>query len=132
MTTHPGSSDGPDAKVNSLELSELRIDEHRHVLVVVGELDLFGVPDLKRHLGTLIERGVWRVVVDLSGVTFLDSTALGALLGGMRRLRARGGDLAIVNVNPAIAGLLKVTGLDQIVTVLATREEALELLGDNA
>jgi anti-sigma B factor antagonist len=132
MTVQPNPADLIEPKANPLELSELAIDAHRQVLVVTGELDLFGVPDLKRRLAELIERGIWRVVVDLSAVTFLDSTALGALLGGMRRLRARGGDLLVVNTDPGITQLLRVTGLDQMLAVLATREEALALLQTGA
>jgi anti-sigma B factor antagonist len=130
MTVQPNPADSIAPQINPLELSDIQIDAHRHVLVVVGELDLFGVPELKRRLAELIEHGIRRVVVDLSAVTFLDSTALGALLGGMRRLRARGGDLAVVNLNPSISQLLRVTGLDQILAVLATREEALARLSD--
>jgi anti-sigma B factor antagonist len=113
-----------------LTLSAVEIDAHRQVLVVAGELDLFGVPDLKRTLAELIERGVRRVVVDLSAVTFLDSTALGVILGAMRRLRARGGELAVVNLNPSITQLLEITGLDQMLAVLPSLQEALALLGE--
>jgi anti-sigma B factor antagonist len=129
--TMPISPEEEPTSHERLEISDVPVDAERHVLRVVGELDLFGVPDLKRRLTELIERDVRCVAVDLSGVSFLDSTALGAILGGMRRLRARGGELAIVNLSPSISQLLQITGLDQMIAITPTLEEALALLADS-
>jgi anti-sigma B factor antagonist len=63
-------------------------------------------------------------------VSFLDSTALGVLIGAVKRLRSRGGALAIVNTDSSIAKTFEITGLDQIFTILPSRAEALSALDD--
>jgi anti-sigma B factor antagonist len=105
-------------------VTEEPIDAERHVVAVRGEIDLFTAPELKQVLAESIEGGRNRIVVDLTETTFLDSTALGVLIGAVKRLRSREGALAIVNVDENIAKTFEITGLDQIFTILATREEA--------
>jgi len=107
-------------------VTEHPIDAARHVLEVRGEIDLFTAPELKQVLAEAIEAGRIRIVVDLTATTFLDSTALGVLIGAVKRLRSRGGAMAIVSVDENIAKTFEITGLDQIFTILATRDEALE------
>ena len=79
-------------------------------------------------LGEAIEAGRTRIVVDLTDTTFLDSTALGVLIGAVKRLRSRDGVLTIVNIDPNIAKTFEITGLDQIFTIRPTRDEAIEAL----
>jgi anti-sigma B factor antagonist len=105
-------------------VTEHPIDAERHVLAVRGEIDLFTAPELKQVLAECIEAGRIRIVVDLTETTFLDSTALGVLIGAVKRLRSRDGALALVNVDENIAKTFEITGLDQIFTILGTREEA--------
>jgi anti-sigma B factor antagonist len=108
-----------------------------HVIAVRGEIDLFTAPELKQALTEAVEAGDYRVVIDLTDVSFLDSTALGVLIGAVKRLRSRGGALAIVNTETSIAKTFEITGLDQIFTIVPSRREALSALddaieGDNA
>jgi anti-sigma B factor antagonist len=109
-------------------LSSEPIDDSRHVVAVAGEIDLFTAPDLKAALSEALESGHTRIVVDLSQTTFLDSTALGVLIGAVKRLRSRDGVLTIVNSDPNIAKTFEITGLDQIFVIRATREEAIDAL----
>jgi len=102
-----------------------------HVIAVRGEIDLFTAPELKQALTDAIEGGQHRVVIDLTEVSFLDSTALGVLIGAVKRLRSRGGALAIVNTDTSIAKTFEITGLDQIFTIVPSREEALAALDDS-
>src|SRR5919197_282042 len=111
-------------------LSQESLDPERHVVAVRGEIDLFTAPELKSALAEAIESGKTRIVVDLEETTFLDSTALGVLIGTVKRLRSRDGRLTIVNVDPNIAKTFEITGLDQIFTIRATREEALAALDE--
>ncbi len=116
-------------------VTEHAIDSERHVLAVHGEIDLFTAPELKQVLAECIEAGRIRIVVDLTETTFLDSTALGVLIGAVKRLRSRDGALALVNVDENIAKTFEITGLDQIFTILPTREEAVRAVDaahDNA
>ena len=89
-------------------LSSEPLDESRHVVAVAGEIDLFTAPELKAALGEALESGRTRIVVDLTETTFLDSTALGVLIGAVKTF--------------------EITGLDQIFTIRPTREEAVEAL----
>jgi anti-sigma B factor antagonist len=101
-----------------------------HVIAARGEIDLFTAPELKQVLTDVIEGGEHRVVIDLTDVSFLDSTALGVLIGAVKRLRSRGGALAIVNTDTSIAKTFEITGLDQIFTILPSRAEALAALDE--
>ncbi|MDQ4041001.1 MAG: STAS domain-containing protein [Actinomycetota bacterium] len=109
-------------------LSQDTIDEERHVVAVTGEIDLFTAPELKAALGEAIEAGRRRIVVDLSDTTFLDSTALGVLIGTVKRLRSREGRLTLVNTDANIAKTFEITGLDQIFAIFSTRDEAVAAL----
>jgi anti-sigma B factor antagonist len=107
-------------------ITEHAIDSERHVLAVRGEIDLFTAPELKQVLAESIEAGRIRIIVDLTETTFLDSTALGVLIGAVKRLRSRHGALAMVNIDENIAKTFEITGLDQIFTIVATRDDAVE------
>src|SRR3954449_1173310 len=109
-------------------LTEESIDDDRHVVAVRGEIDLFTAPDLKATLLGAIDAGKSRIVVDLTETAFLDSTALGVLIGAVKRVRGRDGALTIVNTDPNIAKTFEITGLDQIFTITATRDEAIAAL----
>jgi anti-sigma B factor antagonist len=98
------------------------------VVAVTGEIDLFTAPELKVALGEAIEAGRTRIVVDLSETTFLDSTALGVLIGTVKRLRSREGRLTLINTDSNIAKTFEITGLDQIFTICSTRAEGVAAL----
>ena len=99
-----------------------------YVIAARGEIDLFTAPEFKQRVAAPIDAGRVRVIVDLTGTTFIDSSSLGVLIGAVKRLRSRGGALAIVNTDTSIAKTFQITGLDQIFTILPTREEALAAL----
>jgi len=95
------------------------------VLAVAGELDIHTSPEFKEHLVSAVEGGAARVVVDLAGVTFIDSSALGALIGGARRAALSGTELMIVCPPGSVARVIDLTGLHRAFTIYPTREEAL-------
>ena len=72
------------------EISDRKVDDDTHVVAVVGEIDLFTAPEFKQRMSELIDAGRSRLVVDLSGTTFIDSSSLGVLIGAHRRLKLRG------------------------------------------
>ena len=109
-------------------VTEDALDSDRHVVAVSGEIDLFTAPELKQRLADAIESGKNRIAVDLTETSFLDSTALGVLIGTVKRLKSRDGQLVIVNVDQNIAKTFEITGLDQIFTILGTRDDALSAL----
>ena len=98
------------------------------VVALSGEVDIYTAPQFKECMLELLDAGVDRLVVDLSGVTFIDSTALGVLIGGVRRVRTAGGAMALVVTSRSVERVLSITGLDRVFTIHATRAAALESL----
>jgi len=98
-------------------------------LRVAGEADLWTAPELKAALAAAIDRGSRSVVVDLSETTFLDSTALGVLMGGVRRLKPKRGEIVIVCRDANIRKIFEITLLDRIFVIAAEMDEALDHLG---
>jgi anti-sigma B factor antagonist len=91
-----------------------------------GEHDVYTAPSLREQIAALSEDGV-SVVVDLDPATFIDSSILGVLLGGLRRARERGSGFAIVlsdDSDPTVRRIFEVTGLYPVFPVYGTREEA--------
>lgn len=109
-------------------LTPTELDADGAVIAVRGEVDLFTAPELKKAVADEIDSGRIRVVVDLAETTFLDSSGLGVLVGALQRLRDRGGALSIVNVDAAIARTFSITGLDQILAIRETLEDAVAAL----
>ena len=95
------------------------------VVEAAGELDIHTNAVFKDSLVGAIEEGATRVVVDLTGVTFIDSSALGALVGGTRRSAEVGAELMIVCPAGSVARVIEITGLNRAFTIYATRAEAL-------
>jgi anti-sigma B factor antagonist len=98
------------------------------LLALEGQVDLHTAPELRDHLVSAIEDGAVNVVVDLSDTTFIDSMTLGVLLGAVKRLRPRGGQLRVVCGDPNIRKIFEITLLDRVFSLYATREAALERL----
>jgi anti-sigma B factor antagonist len=76
-----------------------------------GEVDLAVAPDVQERLDALIANGAATIVVDLLDATFLDSIALGVLIGALEECRAAGGDLHLVVTEPRVLKVLEITGL---------------------
>ena len=101
-----------------------------YAISLAGEIDLYTAPEFKQQLLEVIGEGARHVVVDLSSTTFIDSTTLGVLVGGLRRLRAADGELTIVCSDPNITKIFEITGLDRVFDLVRTRDEALPHLSD--
>ena len=101
-----------DARIDSA-----RIGRGVHVVALGGEIDLHTAPRLDEELFGAIGDGAERLLVDLGGATFVDSTVLGVLLRAHRRLDDRGGRLVIVSDDPRILRTLELTGLDRTLSV---------------
>jgi anti-sigma B factor antagonist len=114
----------------SLAIGEFRIEEERPregtvVLAIHGETDLHVATELRDYLTAAIDAGASFLVVDLSGVPFIDSMGLGALLGGMKRLRSSGGQFRLVVPPGEIRRIFELTLLDRVFAIDPTREDAL-------
>jgi anti-sigma B factor antagonist len=94
------------------------------VLQVAGEVDAYTAPMLREQIRDLAAKGAVHLIADLSQVSFLDSTGLGALVGGLKRLREAGGSLTLVIAAPRILRLFQITGLTKVLAIHPTVEDA--------
>jgi anti-sigma B factor antagonist len=106
----------PDSIPDDVEQYPSEMPDGARVLQLEGELDAYHAPEVRKRLHGLIDElddgGV--VVVDLAAVSFLDSTILGTLVGGLRRLREGGGELQLVYPRPPADRIFQLTGLDTV------------------
>ena len=109
----------------NFHISDEEIDAETQVIELGGEIDLYTAPEFKERMVELIEDGKKRIVVDLSQATFIDSTTLGVLVGGVKRLRPADGSLALVCTDQNITKIFEITGLDRVFPIHASRDEAL-------
>ena len=94
------------------------------VLSVAGEIDLGTAPQLRERLMELVDQGHRRIVVDLTATDFLDSTGLGALVAGLKRLRAHDGEMRLVCTSPRIRKVFEITHVDRVLPMFDSVEAA--------
>jgi len=94
------------------------------VLSVHGEVDVYTAPKFRERLIELVSEGKHHIVVDLEGVDFLDSTGLGVLVGGLKRLRSHDGDLTLVCTQSRILKVFEITGLTKVFAIHSSVDEA--------
>lgn len=99
------------------------------VIELEGEVDVYTAPQLKQQMISLLESGAKELVVDLTKVDYLDSTALGVLIGGLKRMRERDGNMVLVCPSPRIRRVFEITGLDKIFDIFNTQADASESMG---
>jgi len=112
----------------NLKVNSRSINEKAALIDLEGEVDVYTAPQLKQQIIGLLDSGVRHVTVNLSAVDYLDSTALGVLIGGLKRLRERDGTLDLICPNPRIKRIFEITGLDKIFDIYAGEEEAMAKL----
>ena len=108
------------------------LSDDAYVISLAGEVDLYTAPEFKQQLLEVINQGARNVVVDFSNTTFIDSTTLGVLVGGVKRLRTNDGQLSLVCSDRNITKIFEITGLDRVFTIYPTRVEAVEQLHTSA
>ncbi len=101
------------------------------VLAIRGEVDIYTAPRLRESLVDLVNEGVRRIVVDLEGVDFLDSTGIGVLVGGLKRVRTHEGELALVCTQGRILKVFEITGLSTIFAIFDSVDTAVAALASN-
>lgn len=99
--------------------------DHVGLVELAGEVDLYTAPRFKDDLVGLIDQGATTVVIDMSGVTFIDSTALGVVISGVKRMAEIEGHLLVVAGSRPVVRILNITGLDKVLTIVADRDAAL-------
>ncbi len=99
------------------------------VIELEGEVDVYTAPRLKQQIINLLEGGSRDLIVNLSKVEYLDSTALGVLIGGLKRMRELDGNMVLVCPNARIRRVFEITGLDKIFDIFEAEDEAAESVG---
>lgn len=94
------------------------------VLAVRGEVDMATAPRLREALLIMVTEGHLQLIVDLSHTEFLDSTGLGALVTGLKRVRSKGGEMRIVCTSPRVCKVFEITSLDRVLALFDSVDEA--------
>ncbi|MCA1830132.1 MAG: STAS domain-containing protein [Actinobacteria bacterium] len=95
------------------------------VIDVEGEVDMFTAPKLRERLVQTVDQGNYRIIVNLQGVSFMDSTGLGTLVGGLKRVKEHDGTLALICSQRPVLRVLTITGLTNVFPIFESLEDAL-------
>ena len=115
----------------NFDIKTEQLGDDAYVISLAGEVDLYTAPEFKQQLLEVIGQGGKQVVVDFSDTTFIDSTTLGVLVGGVKRLRTNDGQLSLVCSDRNIMKIFEITGLDRVFTIHGTRDEAVAALNSS-
>jgi anti-sigma B factor antagonist len=116
--------------ISTAHFQQLSLKGPRHVVVADGDLDAGAAVQLAEALDEPIEAGKTQVVLDMTGVGFIDSMAIHVLMGAARELRQRFGRLVLACPDPHARRLIEITRLDVVAPVFESREAALRGLLD--
>lgn len=111
--------------MNTFSVETKLLPDDARVVAVAGELDLYTAPQFEEQILDALDNGTARIVVDLSGCEFLDSTALGILVKVRKRLGDQERRLVLVATDHNIVKVFQITGLDRVFTIVPTRASAL-------
>lgn len=89
----------------------------RAVVQVGGEIDVYTAPKLRDRITELVSDGSYHIVIDLEGVEFLDSTGLGVLVGGLKKVRAHEGSMELVCTQERLLKIFRITGLAKVFVI---------------
>jgi anti-sigma B factor antagonist len=89
----------------------------RAVVAVGGEIDVYTAPNLRDCITELVSAGTYDIVIDLEGVEFLDSTGLGVLVGGLKKVRAHDGSLELICTQERLLKIFRITGLAKVFVI---------------
>jgi anti-sigma B factor antagonist len=112
-----------DIKVN---VREAQGDSY--VVDLNGEIDVYTSPKVKDAIGDLIDKGHYNLIINLEKVRYIDSTGLGVLIGGLKRVREHGGTVNLVCTNPQIKKIFDITGLVKIFGIYDDEDAAMKAL----
>ncbi|WP_372735452.1 STAS domain-containing protein [Nocardioides sp.] len=87
------------------------------IVAVGGEIDVYTAPKLRDQITSLVAAGNYRIVIDLEAVEFLDSTGLGVLVGGLKKVRSHDGSLELICTQDRLLKIFRITGLAKVFTI---------------
>ncbi|WP_340539185.1 STAS domain-containing protein [Nocardioides sp. GXZ039] len=104
---------------------ETRDVDGRTIVAVGGEIDVYTAPKLRDRITELVAGGTYDLVIDMEGVEFLDSTGLGVLVGGLKKVRAHDGSLSLICNQDRLLKIFRITGLAKVFVIHESAEAAL-------
>jgi anti-sigma B factor antagonist len=110
----------------NLKVDTRSLSDKTSMIDLEGEVDVYTAPQLKQQIISMLDGGTNHVIVNLTNVEYLDSTALGVLIGGLKRLREKNGALDLVCPNPRIRRIFEITGLDKIFDIYMDEKLAVD------
>ncbi len=93
------------------------------IIEVTGEVDLYNVSELKKALFSITDGNYKSVVVDMKNVNYMDSSGIGALVAGQKKMKAHAGNFAIMNLHEDVLNILKLATLDRFFKIYDTEED---------
>ena len=95
------------------------------IVAVGGEIDVYTAPKLRDKITQLVAEGVYNLVIDMESVEFLDSTGLGVLVGGLKKVRAHDGSLELICTQDRLLKIFRITGLAKVFVIHDSADGAL-------
>lgn len=95
------------------------------IVAVGGEIDVYTAPKLRDRITELVAEGIYTIVIDMEAVEFLDSTGLGVLVGGLKKVRAHDGSLELICTQDRLLKIFRITGLAKVFVIHDSAEGAL-------
>ncbi len=111
-----------------IKLSVREVSGDAYVVDLNGEIDVYTSPKVKDAISELIDQGHYNLVINLEKVRYIDSTGLGVLIGGLKRVREHGGTVSLVCTNPQIKKIFDITGLVKIFGIFDDEDAATKAL----
>ena len=105
-----------------MDIKFREINEHK-IIEVSGEVDLYNVSDLKKALFSITEGNYKSVVVDMKNVNYMDSSGIGALVAGQKKMKAHNGKFALMNIHDDVLNILKLATLDKFFTIYPSEDK---------
>lgn len=109
----------------ALDVQSRQTEKGVTVIAPSGRLDVAGVPALKAAVSEAVGNGLPRLVIDMEGVSFVDSSGLGSVVAALKQARSSKGDLRLAAPNQQVRVVLELTTLDRVFPYYATVEDAL-------
>ena len=123
-TTRPRTNQCPQGEDVDLTLATREVDG-KTIVAVGGEIDVYTAPKLRDKITELVAAGVYDLVIDMEAVEFLDSTGLGVLVGGLKKVRAHDGSLQLVCNQDRLLKIFRITGLAKVFVIHESADAAL-------
>lgn len=124
-TFSPRLSSSHGSSKLTLEVQTRQVENLATVVAPTGRLDVAGAPALKEAISEAVKEGPRHIVIDMEGVSFVDSTGLGSVIAALKQVRGNQGELRLAAPNQQVRVVLELTTLDRVFPYYATVEEAL-------